>query len=210
MGQEELQEALKNLEEDRVYKIVKEQLGTGATAKDILKGCQGGMKQIGELYSREEYFVADLMYAGDIMKNIMNILTPHLKGSEEIEEAGTVVMGTVKGDIHDLGKDVVIMTLQGNGFKVIDLGVDVPADKFVEAIKNSGATLVGMSVFLTSCFPSVAKIVQAISDAGLRDKVKIMVGGAPATDMVAEETGCDFFGKNAADGVKYALSVADA
>jgi methylmalonyl-CoA mutase cobalamin-binding domain/chain len=204
----DLKEALASLEEDTIYKIVNEKIDGGSSAKEILRECQSGMKIVGERYNREEYFVADLMYAGEIMRNVMNLLTPHMKGAEAVEDAGTVVIGTVKGDIHDLGKDVVIITLQGNGFKVIDLGVDVPAEKFVEAIKKNKPDVVGMSVFLTSCFTSTENIIKAISDAGLRDRVKIMLGGAPVTEVVAEETGCDYYGKDAAAAVEYALKVA--
>ncbi len=203
----ELKDMLGNLEEQKVYDAVKGKLGSGESAKDILKECQGGMKIIGDRYNTEEYFVADLMYAGEIMRNVMKILEPHMKGAEGLETVGTVVIGTVKGDVHDLGKDVVIVTLQGNGFKVIDLGVDVAGEKFVEAIKKNNPDVVGMSVFLTACFPAVEKIVKALKDAGLRDKVKLMVGGAPVTDMVAKETGCDYYGKDAAAAVNYALGV---
>jgi len=204
----ELKEALANLEEENTYRLVNEKIGDGSSAGEILRECQTGMKIVGERYNSEEYFVADLMYAGEIMRNVMNTLTPHMKGSEGVEDAGTVVIGTVKGDIHDLGKDVVIITLQGNGIKVIDLGVDVPAEKFVEAIRKNKPEVVGMSVFLTSCFPSTEKIVKAISDAGLRDKVKIMLGGAPVTEVVAKETGCDYYGKDAAAAAEYALKAA--
>ncbi len=205
-----LKDVLANLEEQKVYDTVKEKLGTGESAKDILKECQAGMKVIGDLYNSEDYFVADLMYAGEIMRNVMRMLEPHMKGEGGLETVGTVVMGTVKGDIHDLGKEVVIVTLQGNGFEVIDLGVDVPPDRFVQAIKESEAQVVGMSVFLTSCFESAGKIVKAISDAGLRDKVKIMIGGAPVTDVIAEQLGCDFFGEDAASGTSYALKAVGA
>ena len=204
----ELKEALANLEEEKTYSLVKDRLDGGSSAREILKECQAGMKIVGERYNSEEYFVADLMYAGEIMRNIMNTLSPHMKGSEGVEDAGTVVIGTVKGDIHDLGKDVVIITLQGNGFKVIDLGVDVPAEKFVEAIRDNKPEVVGMSVFLTSCFPSTENIVKAIADAGLRDRVKIMLGGAPVTEVVAKETGCDYYGKDAAAAAEYALKAA--
>jgi methanogenic corrinoid protein MtbC1 len=203
----ELKEALANLEEEQTYRIVEEKLAGGSSPKDILRECQAGMKIVGDRYSDGEYFVADLMYVGEIMRNVMNTLTPHMKGSKSLEDAGTVVIGTVKGDIHDLGKDVVTITLQGNGFKVVDLGVDVPAEKFVEAIRENKPELVGMSVFLTSCFMSTEKIVKAISEAGLRDKVKIMLGGAPVTDVVAEETGCDYYGKDAAAAAEYARKV---
>lgn len=210
MGQQDLKKALTNLEEERVYNIIKEELTKGLSAREILKACQGGMKEIGDLYTKEEYFVADLMYAGEIMRKVMEMLTPHMKGTESEDKVGTVVIGTVKGDIHDIGKDVVIITLQGNGFEVIDLGVDVPAERFVEAIKESGAQVMGMSVFLTSCFEFVVNIVKAITDAGLRDRVKIMIGGAPVTETVAEKTRCDFFGKDAQAGVNYALKVVGA
>jgi len=204
----ELKEALANLEEENTYRLVNEKIDDGSSAGEILRECQAGMKIVGERYNSEEYFVADLMYAGEIMRNVMNTLSPHMKGSEDVEDAGTVVIGTVKGDIHDLGKDVVIITLQGNGIKVIDLGVDVPAEKFVEAIRKNKPEVVGMSVFLTSCFPSTENIVKAISDAGLRDKVKIMLGGAPVTEVVAKETGCDYYGKDAAAAAEYALKAA--
>jgi len=203
----EIKEILANLEEDKVYSAVKDRISAGITAREILKECQAGMKVIGDRYNAEEYFVADLMYAGEIMRNVMKMLEPHMKGAGGVENAGTVVIGTVKGDIHDLGKDVVIITLQGNGFKVIDLGVDVSAQKFVQAIKENNPQIVGMSVFLTSCFPMSEGIVKAINDAGLRDRVKIMIGGAPVTEVVAEETGCDYYGKDAASAVDYALRV---
>jgi len=206
----EIKEVLANLEEDKLYSAVKKTLSEGVTAKEILKECQAGMKIIGDRYNSEEYFVADLMYAGEIMRNVMKMLAPHMKGAGGVETVGTVVIGTVKGDIHDLGKDVVIITLQGNGFKVIDLGVDVPAEKFIQAIKENNPQIVGMSVFLTSCFPMSEAIVKAINDAGLRNSVKIMIGGAPVTEVVAEETGCDYYGKDAASAVEYALKVVNA
>lgn len=210
MTGEDLKTALYKLEEEKVYGLVKKQLGSGVSAKEILKTCQGGMKVVGDLYKKEEYFVADLMYAGEIMRKVMKLLEPHMRGGDKQEKIGTIVIGTVKGDIHDLGKDVVIITLQGNGFEVVDLGVDVPADKFVNAVRESKAHVVGMSVFLTSCFESVRKVVDALQKAGLRDKVKIMVGGAPVTQMIAQQTGCDFYGEDAAAGVVYALKASGA
>ena len=202
-----LKDVLADLEEQTVYDIVKKKLDSGVSAKDILEECQAGMKVVGDRYSSEEYFVAELVYAGEIMKNVMNMLAPHLKGIEGFKTFGTVVIGTVKGDIHDLGKDVVTITLQGNGFRVIDLGVDVPAERFVKAIRENNPQLVGMSVFLTSCLPGTERIVRAIGEAGLRDRVKIMIGGAPVTEVVSEETGCDFYGKDAQAAVQYARKV---
>lgn len=211
MVKEDLKNVLAELKEEDVYKLVKEELKSGVSAKEILRSCQAGMRIIGERFDRDEYFIADMMYAGEIMRQVMGLLRPHMKGEEgEEEKVGKVVIGTVKGDIHDLGKDVVIIALQGYGFEVIDLGVDVPAKKFIEAIKHSGAQVVGMSVFLTSVFGSARDIVKAIEDEGLRKRVKIMIGGAPVTEVVAAQLGCDYFGEDAQAGVNYSLKVVKA
>jgi methanogenic corrinoid protein MtbC1 len=205
MSNDDLKTAVYKLEGDLVYDLVGKHLESGVSAKEILKTCQAGMKIVGDLYAQEEYFVADLMSAGQIMRKVMKILEPRMRGAGDHPRVGTIVMGTVKGDIHDLGKEVVIITLQANGFEVVDLGVDVPADRFVEAVRRSNARVVGMSVFLSSCFDSAARVVGALKKANLRDAVKVMVGGAPVTKMIAEQTGCDFFGEDAASGVNYAL-----
>jgi 5-methyltetrahydrofolate--homocysteine methyltransferase len=210
MGQENLKNALADLKEDDVYKLVEEQINNGVPAKEILKSCQSGMKTIGDRFKTGEYFIADMMYAGEIMRQVMDRVTPYMKGTEVEEKIGTVVIGTVKGDIHDLGKDVVIIALQGYAFDVVDLGVDVPPKKFVEAVKAHNAEVVGMSCFLTPAFLSAEETVKAIEEAGLRDKVRIMIGGAPVTGEVAERIGCDFFGEDAVAGVNYAREVVGA
>ena len=117
-------------------------------------------------------------------------------------------MGTVQHDVHDIGKDIVVMMLRGAGFEVIDLGVDVPPQQFVEAIRRHSPAVVGMSLLLTTCFKSVAATVQAIQEAGLRRQVSIMVGGAAASDLLSQSAGCDFYGKTAVDGLKYACQAA--
>ena len=209
--QENLSQAMANLEEENIKRLVKEKIEAGVPATEILKELQTGMIEIGNRYDKEEYFVAELMYAGEIMKEIMVDLEPMLEEAPESETTvGKVVIGTVKGDIHDLGKDVVIILLRGAGFDVIDLGVDVSPQGFVEAIKESGATVVGMSVFLTMAYEAAAETVNAIKESGLRDKVSIMIGGGPVTELVRKKTGCDFYGKDAAAGVNYALKVVGA
>lgn len=206
--QESLSKAMADLAEERVKKLIKEKLDAGISANDILKECQAGMTEIGNLYESGKYFVSELMYAGEIMKDVMKNLGPMLRDEAKPETSrGKVVLGTVKGDIHDLGKDVVALMLRGAGFEVIDLGVDVPPSKFVEAIKESGATIVGMSVFLTMAYESATATVNAIKEAGLRNKVSIMIGGGPVTNLVREKTGCDFYGKDAVAGMNYAISV---
>ena len=209
--QESLSQAMADLAEDRVKNLIKDQIEAGVPAIDVLRECQKGMAEIGNRYEAGDYFVSELMYAGEIMKDIMADLGPMLSGETEPGSSlGKVVLGTVKGDIHDLGKDVVALMLRGVGFDVIDLGVDVPPEKFVEAIKESSATIVGMSVFLTMAYEAATATVDAIKVAGLRDEVSIMIGGGPVTDLVREKTGCDFYGKDAAAGTNYALKVVGA
>jgi methylmalonyl-CoA mutase cobalamin-binding domain/chain len=210
MVHEDLRNALADLEEKKVYALIKEKIAAGISAKELMKACQEGMKIVGDRYSSDEYFIADMMYSGEIMRNVMNTLQPYLKDVEIEKKLGKVVIGTVKGDIHDLGKDTVIISLQGNGFEVIDLGVDVSPERFVQAIKENNPQLVGMSVFLTSCFTFAENIVKAIQEADLREDVRVMIGGAPVTEVVAERTGCDFYGKDAVAAVNYALNVVGA
>ncbi len=204
-----LTEAVVAFDENGIYTLVDEYLDQGMLANHILKAFRNGMSTLGDMYKREEIFVSDMMFAGEIMRNVMKKLKPILVNEGGPKEVfGKVIIGTVKGDIHDLGKDLVIMILRGNGFEVVDLGVDVPYEKVVEAIKsNPDSKILGLSVLLTSVFQATAMTVEAIKGAGLRDKVKIMVGGGPVTPKVAKETGCDFFGEDAVTGLNYAREV---
>ncbi len=138
----------------------------------------------------------------------MSELAPRLTPQKATEARAKAVVGTVLHDVHDIGKDIVVMMLRGAGFDVVDLGVDVAPEKFVEAIRRHQPAVVGMSLLLTTCFKSVAGTVQAIRDAGLRDKLSIMVGGAAASELLAQNAGCDFYGKTAVDGLKHACRVA--
>ena len=209
--QDDISKAMAELAEEDVKRMVRDKLKAGVPASNIMKECQTGMAQIGKLYEQGEYFVSELVYAGEIMKDIIADLGPMLKEEQGSETGrGKVVLGTVKGDIHDLGKDVVALMLRGAGFEVIDLGVDVAPEKFVEAVKQSGAGILGMSVFLTMAYESATATVNAIAEAGLRDKVSIMIGGGPVTELVREKTGCDFYGKDAVAGTNYALKVVGA
>jgi len=205
----ELTKALSDLQEEKVYKLADGFLNEGFSANDVLRLLWDAMSIVGDRYKNGTYFISEMMFAGEIMRNVMMKLNPILEkegGAKEI--AGKVILGTVKGDIHDLGKDIVKMVLGGNGFQVIDLGVDVPAEKFIEAIKSHpDARVIGMSVLLTSVFPSIENIVGAIKAAGLRDRIKIMIGGAPVTARVAEATECDYYGEDAIAGVRYAKEI---
>lgn len=206
--EENLAQAIAHCDEPAVLRLVREKLAGGVSAQDILAECNRGMIELGDRFNREECFLPDLMFGGMIMKQVMAELAPHLGAVQAAETRATAVMGTVQYDVHDIGKDIVVMMLRGAGFEVVDLGVDVPPARFVEAIQKHQPAVVGMSLLLTTCFKSVANTVEAIRQAGLRQRVKIMVGGAAASDMLAQNAGCDYYGKTAVDGFKYACQAA--
>ena len=198
-------EALGALKEKEAKDLIREALDAGTPATEILEACRRGLAEVGERFNRGEYFISELMYAGEIMKDISAQLQPLLGAAPEIKgESGNVVIGTVQGDIHDIGKDIVVLMLRGAGFTVTDLGVDVAPAQFVEAVKDKGAFLLGMSVFLTTCCKALEQTVEELKKAGLREKVGVVIGGAAASPMVAERTGCDAYGANAVDAVSLA------
>ncbi len=207
----DLAQAMANLKEADVHALVKQKLAADVPATEILAQCREGLAEVGRRFEVGECYIPELMYAGVVMKEVVEGLEPMLEGSPTSEgEAGTVVVGTVRSDIHDIGKDIVVLMLRGSGFRVIDLGVNVPPEKFVEAIKEDNAAVVGMSVFLTSCCKFITETVEAIRNAGLREKVSVMIGGAAASDMVSERTGCDYYGETAVDAVGHASQVTGA
>lgn len=209
--QSELAGAISALKEDEVLKLVTQKLEAGEAAAALLAQCREGMTAVGKRFEEGKYFIPELIFAGSIMKKVMTDLLPRLKESREAEsETATVVIGTVRDDIHDIGKDIVTMMLQGTGFRVVDLGVNVPPEKFVEAAKENDAAVVGMSVFMTSCCRFITETVEALEQAGLRNRVSVMIGGAAASDMVAERTGCDYYGETAVDGVNHAVAAVKA
>jgi methylmalonyl-CoA mutase cobalamin-binding domain/chain len=203
-----LAEAIATCQEDQVMALVQERLAAGVPANDVLAECNRGMIELGNRFNREECFLPDLMFGGMIMKGVMAQLASRLTPQEAEVARAKAVMGTVLHDVHDIGKDIVVMMLRGAGFDVLDLGVDVPPEKFVDAIRRHQPSVVGMSLLLTTCYKSVASTVQAIRDAGLRDSLSIMVGGAAASELLAQNAGCDFYGKTAVDGLQFACRVA--
>ena len=196
--------AIAQVEEDKVMALVRGKLDAGVPAAEILAECNQGMVELGERFARQECYIPDLMFGGMIMKKVTTELAPNLQDVQTPKSAGTVVMGTVQHDHHDIGKDIVVMMLRGVGFRVIDLGVDVPPEKFVQAIREHRPAVAGMSVLLTTCYESVTATVEAVNQAGLRDGIALMVGGAAASDLLRENAGCDFYGKTAVDGAKFA------
>jgi methanogenic corrinoid protein MtbC1 len=161
------------------------------------------MAEVGRRFEKDEYFISDLMMAGHIFKQATALLGPDDSG-EASEPAGTIVMGTVKGDVHDIGKDLVVGLLRAANFKVEDLGIDVPPERFVEAVRVDGATIVGLSGLLTTSFDPMRDTVTALADAGLRDRVRVMIGGGPVTEEVCKMTGADGWSTNAQAAVSMA------
>ncbi len=200
----DLASALADLKEAEALKIVKDKLGAGEEPLKILDEARKGMETVGKRFANSEYFIPDLVYSGEILKAVTDLVKPKLTKEAGTKRLGKVVFGTVAGDIHDIGKDIVVFMLDVNGFEVYDLGVDVPAQKFVDKIKESGAPIVGLSGFLTLAFDSMKETVEAMKAAGLRDKVKVMIGGGQITDEVRKYTGADAFGKDAMAGVTLA------
>jgi methanogenic corrinoid protein MtbC1 len=196
--------ALADLKEKEVLKLVEDRLNTGEDPLNILDDARSALEIVGKRFSDSEYFIPDLIFAGEILKTITQMVKPKIAKGAEIKRIGKVVIGTVAGDIHDIGKDLVVFMLDVNGFEVFDLGIDVPAQKFIDKIKETESRVVGLSGFLTLAFQSMKDTVEAIKKAGFRDKVKIMIGGGQIDDLVRNFTGADAYGKDAMEAVKLA------
>jgi corrinoid protein of di/trimethylamine methyltransferase len=176
----------------------------------INQGLSPGIDRVGELFASGEYFLPDLIIGGDAMKAALAILEPALTGGESRKVVGRVVLGTVEGDLHEIGKTLVGTMLTANGFQVFDIGVDKPASEFVAAVKENGATLVGASALLTTTMLHQQEVVEALKEAGIRDSVKVMVGGAPITDSWAQQIGADGYAEDAISAVALAKNLVGA
>lgn len=201
----ELAGLLADLKEKEAMDLVVKKLEQGMNPMEILSDAREGMKIVGERFSSGDYFIPDLIYSGEILKEIAKLIEPHIKQKETgSRKLGKVVVGTVAGDIHDIGKDLVVLMLDISGFEVYDLGIDVPVQNFVDKIKETGASIVGLSGFLTLAFDAMRETIDAIKAAGLRDNIKIMIGGGQIDDEVKRYTGADAFGKDAMEAVSLA------
>ena len=204
MAKKDLVKTLADLKEKEALKIVEDRLSAKEDPLKILDDARQAVEIVGKRFSDGEYFIPDLVYAGEILKVISEKVKPKITKEAKAKRQGKVIVGTVSGDIHDIGKDIVVFLLDVNGFEVLDLGIDVPAQKFVEAIKNTGGQVVALSGFLTLAFQSMKDTVEAIKNAGLREKVKIMIGGGQIDDQVRSFSGADAYGKDAMEAVKLA------
>jgi methanogenic corrinoid protein MtbC1 len=198
---DEVAQALRDLNEKKVYELVEGRINRGVAAVEIVKSCNEGMIAVGEKFSTGDYFISQLIFSAEILKQVMKRLEPLLQGTAGGPSAGKVVIGTVKGDIHDIGKNLVVTLLRGAGFEVVDLGVDVPAERFIAALKETGAKILGLSALLNFTYPEMKHVVERVFEAGLGDKVKIIIGGAPCNEQVRQFTGADYYAVDAVAGV---------
>lgn len=204
---QELIDAIVEMDDRKALQLAEDLLNKGTSAEEILLACQQAMVDVGRLFEEGEYFLPELIMGGEILKQVTEIIKPNLSAEGKTgEKAGKVVFGTVAGDIHDIGKDIVIFVLETNNFEVIDLGVDVPVKRFVEAVKEEKPNILGLSGFLTKTFETMKETIDAISKAGLRDDLKIMIGGGTVSEDVVGFVGADSYGETAMDGVNIAKS----
>ena len=176
----------------------------------ITNGLTKGIQKVGELFSCGDYYLPELIIGADAMKAAMDVLEPALVGDQKREVVAKVVLGTVQGDLHEIGKTLVGTMLTANGFQVKDIGVDQPASAFIEAVKEIDATIIGASALLTTTMLQQEKLIQALEEAGLRDQVKVMLGGAPVTEAFAKKAGADGYAEDAISAVNLAFRLADA
>ena len=204
-----LSECVVEMEDEEVVDVAKEYIEAGYPAFDgIMEGLVDGMNKASELYDAEEYFVTDVLLCSDAMYAGLDVLRPHLENTDD-QAKKKAVIGVVEGDTHDIGKNLVAMMIESAGFEVIDLGVDVPVEKFIEAVReNPDVKVVGVSALLTTTMPAMKETVEALNKEDFRKDIKIMVGGAPITPEFAEEIGADAYTADAASAAQVAKSLA--
>jgi len=195
---------LADLKEEEAIKLTNDRLAKGDDPMSILEDSRKGMEVVGKRFASGEYFIPDLIYSGEILRQISDIVKPKLTGGLKTKKLGKFLLATVAGDIHDIGKDIVAFMMDISGFEVIDLGIDVPKDKIVEKIKETKPEIVGLSGFLTLAFDSMKETIDAIKAAGLRDGVKIMIGGGQIDEEVRKYTGADAYRPDAVAAVTLA------
>lgn len=182
-------------------------LGSSIEAVQILKlGMIAAMGEVGKRFEKGDYFVPEMLIAARAMQQGLMILKPHLQQTDLVSE-GKVVIGTVKGDLHDIGKNLVSMMLEGAGFEVIDLGTDVPVERFIETVRGNGVDIVAMSALLTTTTPQMKAVIKELQEAGIRDRVKVIIGGAPVTESYAQEISADGYASDASKAVGLAKSL---
>lgn len=204
MSQDTLVSIVAELREDEALQLVKNMLTAGENPLMILEACRKAVEIVGERFEKAEYFLPDLIMAGEILKEITELVKPKMEMIDEVKRLGKIVIGTVQGDIHNIGKDVVTFMLDANGFDVYDLGIDVPPQAFVEKIREVKPEVVALSGLLTLAFDAMKATIDAITLADLRDHVKIMIGGSQVDERIKEYTKADAYGSDAMAAVSLA------
>jgi methanogenic corrinoid protein MtbC1 len=207
MMTENLVKALSELKEKETLEIVRSRLNSGEDPFRILNEAKQAVEIVGKRFENGTYFIPDLVYSGEILRLVSEMVKPRMRKEAEGKRLGRFVIGTVKGDVHDIGKNIVTFMLDVNGFEVHDLGIDVPAEKFIEKIKETNAPVVGLSGFLTVAFDAMKDTIGAIDKAGLRDKVKIIIGGGNINEDIKNYAGADAYGVDAMAAVSFANKV---
>ncbi|MFZ7101111.1 MAG: cobalamin B12-binding domain-containing protein [Peptococcaceae bacterium] len=198
---DELLAAMANLDEERTLLLAEQAILAGQTPQEIIEICKKGVEIVGKRYSDGQYFLADLIMSEEIFKGVMKIVEPHIPVNPSAN-GFSIIIGTIEGDIHDLGKNIMIYLLRSSGYKVYDLGVDVSPERFVQAVNETGAPVLGISVLLSFCVGSIKKVVDLLEEVGLRDQVKIVIGGFPVNQTVKEYTGADFYAKDLTEALE--------
>ena len=198
----ELRDCVVDMEDERVADVAREYVDAGYDVRDgIFDGLVAGMNRVAELYEEEEYFIPELLICSDAMYNGLDVMKPMLEGSDAPQK-GTVVIGVVQGDTHDIGKNLVKIMLESSGYRVVDLGRDIAPERFVEAVRDNDADVVAMSTLMSTSMANMCKVVEALEAAGLRERVKVIVGGGPISQAFSDKIGADGYSRTATDAVK--------
>lgn len=205
----QIRDLLADLKENDAIKEVGSLLAGGADPFNIVKECQKGMEIVGQRYEKCEYYLSELIMAAEIFKSIMKMVRPRISADVKEDSRGKIVMGTCKGDIHDIGKNIIVPFLEAAGFEVYDVGVDVAPEMFLAKLKETNSTILGMSSLLTTSIMSMKNTVEVLEKNGIRDKVKIIVGGGPVTEKTREMVGADFYGKDVKEAVQICSKLAE-
>lgn len=206
-GLEKIFEGILDGNANQVTTEIQKALDAGINPADILnQGMIAAMGEVGRLFEEGEYFVPEMLIAARAMQRGLEVLKPHLS-AEDVHSPGKVAIGTVKGDLHDIGKNLVAMMLEGAAFEIIDLGTDVSPERFIQAVKENGAQIIAMSALLTTTMPNMKNTIEALKEAGIRDQVKVIIGGAPVTQTYADQIGADGYAEDASRAVAKARSL---
>ena len=203
----ELAQSLVDLKEEKFLELVERRITNKDDPMEIIQECNAGMVDVGLRFESGDYFISELIMSSEILKKAMVQLKPLLGDLQKGPSKGIVVIGTVKDDIHDIGKNIVVTLLKGVGYEVVDLGTDVTAEKFVNAVNETGAKVLGLSALLNFTYPCMKEVVEALKEAGIRDQVTVIIGGAPCNEEVRRSVGADYFATDATKGVRICQEV---